>query len=872
MSRAAQQAHTVFRMVETAANDPLGLVGTLLERRYRIDARVAEGGFGVIYAGLHIGLVTPLAIKVLKHAPTASAAEWEEMVAHFLEEAKLIAKLRHPAVVSVMDAGITPTEDNPEGLPWIVMEWLDGETLASDLAQRRARGDQARTRAQTLELLRPVIEAVAEAHEAGIVHRDLNPNNLMLVPSGRATSVRVLDFGIAKMMRPDVASPATSTTTDATVRACSIAYAAPEQLSGARTGPWTDVHALALLFTEVLCGHAAIPVDDVDAHYRAAFAPTRPTPATFGVDVGDWESILATALALNPRDRYASAGEFLAALDGAWPAELSGATTMPGDRALDLRPSSATAARQLAPGPRVPRAFARIAAVTAAAVALAMAAAVTWIPRPGRRAGGPPAAALCTSNAACSMAGAPAICRPDVGCVALRSPDCEPLADARALDSDSTVWFGSMLPRTGPDAAAFGERETNAVELARRDFAQIMGGTSATGALDRARPFGLLACDDAVDPRRAAKHLVEDVGVPAVIGFYSSGEAIDLTTSLFLPNRVLAIASLNTNPLITAVPHPAGVPRLVWRTTYSNVDAAAALSALVAGEFEPSLRGGGVPGRAIRVAFLRPRNAAGLSDAFFAKLRFNGKTALDNGSNYRELTIAPEAPRSSPEYPQLARELVAFKPDIVLYSGNAAIVDALFAPLEAQWPRLLPRPRYASIALLPKELLEFVGTNSDRRRRFFGVTPVGSTTANARLVSHYNEVFPDKITRTIDPNASYDAFYLLAYATYAIPRGEKVTGERLSLAFGKLIPPGRPIDVGLAGIFDAYAALSNNESIDLTGATGRLDFDLATGESTFDQAILCVGVDEHGKASDGIESGLVYSATSKQLEGTMRCP
>src|SRR5262245_9059141 len=237
-------------MLEAAADDPLGLVGALLEKKYRIDTRVAEGGFGIVYAGRHIGLARPLAIKVLKRPAETTTDAWGDMIGQFLEEARLVAKLRHPAVVEVIDAGVTPTDTHPEGLAWIVMEWLAGETLADDLARRRARGDGGRTRAETFALLRPVIEAVAEAHEAGIVHRDLKPNNLMLVPGRLATVARILDFGIAKMMSPEARAPGNATTTEETVRAFSVAYAAPEQLSGARTGPWTDVHALGFLITD----------------------------------------------------------------------------------------------------------------------------------------------------------------------------------------------------------------------------------------------------------------------------------------------------------------------------------------------------------------------------------------------------------------------------------------------------------------------------------------------------------------------------------------------------------------------------------------------------------------------------------------------
>jgi len=107
-------------MVDVASRDPLGLVGTLLDKKYRVDAQVAEGGFGVVYAGRHIGLGRPVAIKVPKRPADTGDAEWGDMVGRFLEEARLAAKLRHPAVVSVLDAGVTPTEAYPGGVTWMV--------------------------------------------------------------------------------------------------------------------------------------------------------------------------------------------------------------------------------------------------------------------------------------------------------------------------------------------------------------------------------------------------------------------------------------------------------------------------------------------------------------------------------------------------------------------------------------------------------------------------------------------------------------------------------------------------------------------------------------------------------------------------------
>src|SRR5262249_2773728 len=155
---------------------------------------VAEGGIGYVYVGRHLSLDIPIAVKVLK--PTTEDAVWAERMAMFVEEAKTVAKLRHPNIVQVLDAGVTHLARNAVDVPWMVLEWLEGETLRDDLRKREGRG---RSPAECLALLGPVLDAIAVAHEAGIVHRDLKPTNVMLVSGGTA---KVLDFGIAKVMDP----------------------------------------------------------------------------------------------------------------------------------------------------------------------------------------------------------------------------------------------------------------------------------------------------------------------------------------------------------------------------------------------------------------------------------------------------------------------------------------------------------------------------------------------------------------------------------------------------------------------------------------------------------------------------------------------
>jgi hypothetical protein len=127
------------------------------------------------------------------------------------------------------------------------------------------------------------------------------------------------------------------------------------------------------------------------------------------------------------------------------------------------------------------------------------------------------------------------------------------------------------------------------------------------------------------------------------------------------------------------------------------------------------------------------------------------------------------------------------------------------------------------------------------------------------------------VTRTATPNGSYDAFYLLAYAIVALGE-EPPSGLALSRALGRLMPPGREVAVGPLEILSGFSALRAGANIDLDGTIGHLDFDLATGEAPVDMAVLCVGVDRTGLATEGIESGMVYDPHEDRLVGDLRCP
>ena len=166
----------------------------------------------------------------------------------------------------------------------------------------------------------------------------------------------------------------------------------------------------------------------------------------------------------------------------------------------------------------------------------------------------------------------------DRKCVALASPDCKPLFEPGDLEADDTLWFGTMFPMTGSQAKQFGQMHIDAANLARKEFAQATHAFVGSTASLQVRRIGLVACDDGdlANAARAANHLVDEVGVPAIIGFRRGEEVVNLVGSLLIRRGVISVATLTPSPLITRVPQPTELSRMVWRTTMNVNEAAAA--------------------------------------------------------------------------------------------------------------------------------------------------------------------------------------------------------------------------------------------------------------------------------------------------------
>jgi branched-chain amino acid transport system substrate-binding protein len=229
--------------------------------------------------------------------------------------------------------------------------------------------------------------------------------------------------------------------------------------------------------------------------------------------------------------------------------------------------------------------------------------------------------------------------------------------------------------------------------------------------------------------------------------------------------------------------------------------------------------------------------------------------------------VEDEAPIPA-ELARMAEELAAFLPHVIVNAVDEPLIPAV----EQAWPASARfRPRYLPAHLEALPLRTWVQQHPEARKRIFGVETAPTTPAVAKLVLRNNQVFPTKVDAFSVKGAPYDGFYVLAYAAAALG-GERITGPALARALPRLLPPGEPIDVGAAGIYQALTLLGAGKGFDLVGSVTTLDFDPDTGDAPADFAVFCLAPGQGGALPEVVESGLVYRARTRKLEGAARCP
>ncbi|MEV7779139.1 Stk1 family PASTA domain-containing Ser/Thr kinase [Kitasatospora sp. NPDC088351] len=278
-----------------ALHDPL--IGTLLDGRYRVEQRIAAGGMSTVYRGTDTRLDRVVALKVMH----PSLAGDDGFTGRFIREAKAVARLAHPNVVNVFDQGADG------GTVFLAMEYVPGRTLRDLLRDRGALSIRA-----ALDILEPVLAALGAAHRAGLVHRDVKPENVLITDDGL---VKVADFGLVRVLNT-ADGAATSTTATAGTVLGTVSYLAPEQIRpGAGTDQRVDVYAAGILLYEMLTGHRPHTGENpVQVMYRHLHEDV-PAPSLAVPGVGpELDAIVAGACARDPKARPYDAVELLAAL------------------------------------------------------------------------------------------------------------------------------------------------------------------------------------------------------------------------------------------------------------------------------------------------------------------------------------------------------------------------------------------------------------------------------------------------------------------------------------------------------------------------------------------------------------------------------
>ncbi len=266
----------------SARADPLGLTGRSVSH-FRVLELLGSGGMGVVYSAQDTQLNRPVALKLpfpqFQLDPSAKA--------RFLNEARSAGALDHPSLCSIYEVGETA-----DGMPFLAMALYRGETLKARLT-----GEPRLTIAAALEIARQIVAGLAAAHRAGVVHRDLKPGNVMLLPEG---GVKILDFGLAKVRDQNVTGSGRVLGT--------AAYMAPEQIRGSPVDGRSDLWALGVLMYEMLTGRQPFRGEHEISVAHAILHTQPEPPSQLRSDIpAAVEDVVLTLLSKDPGRRYADA-------------------------------------------------------------------------------------------------------------------------------------------------------------------------------------------------------------------------------------------------------------------------------------------------------------------------------------------------------------------------------------------------------------------------------------------------------------------------------------------------------------------------------------------------------------------------------------
>jgi serine/threonine protein kinase len=281
-------------------------IGQTLSGRYEITSPLGEGGFGLVFKARQLSTGQSVAIKLMQPElllRAASASRAQIHIKRFQREMQLIAQLKHPNIVRLIDSG-----EMDDGQLFTVLEFIEGESLAQVLDR-----DGPLTPREAKHLMFQVLDGLSAAHELGIVHRDLKPDNIMLTRTGYRRNAMVLDFGVATVIE-ELRGAHSMFVTSVSEISGTPAYMAPEQVRQQKISPQADLYAWGLVLIECMTAKPALDCASVmEAALRQASDDDIPIPPA--VDHPGLRRIIGRAIAKDLQARYRSAREVLADLD-----------------------------------------------------------------------------------------------------------------------------------------------------------------------------------------------------------------------------------------------------------------------------------------------------------------------------------------------------------------------------------------------------------------------------------------------------------------------------------------------------------------------------------------------------------------------------
>ena len=451
-------------------------------------------------------------------------------------------------------------------------------------------------------------------------------------------------------------------------------------------------------------------------------------------------------------------------------------------------------------------------------------------------------------------------------CTALSSEDCKSfLGDPK---DDDAVVFGFLGQLSGSESVS-GEEEKRALTLVQQEFQQGSAGIPGVAG-GRSRPLAFVICSDANDAVRAARHLAQDLRVPAIVGPYRSGDAIKIVQQVTKTARVLLISPSATAAAITALDDDG----LLWRTSPSDNQQLIALQSQIS-NLEASYKKSTPPPTApfrVAVAFRNDTYGSGLNTglAGLETLKLNDKSIPQNLSDKNFITQGYPAEAIDRDFEDLVANLGSINPNVVLLFGTVEIVNGVIPRMEKRtWPNNL-KPHYILTDGGKDPVLKgLVKNNPDLRKRIRGTAPGRDSPAAGQFAFRYNSLFGGFPTAFGTSNA-YDAGYLLAYAAAAAGK-RPLDGFAIRDGLQRM-SQGKAINAGPTDINAAFAELKNEgATIDFAGVSGPLNFDPATGEAGADISVWCLSGDADPTFAD-TGTFLDATATPPKMVGEYKCP